>query len=122
MALGTITNVAVDPHSSTQAIPLISGDLRATVTTIVGDSSYPSPGGTALTGLQLGLPVGVVMFAICTVTGSASNNTAVSASYNTSTGKLQMWSVTDSAGGPLAETANATNLSGLTITVVAFGY
>lgn len=115
MALGTITNLAVDPHSAS-AQPLGAGDLRITVSTVVGDSSYPT-GGTALTGAQLGLPVGQVQFAICSVTGSASNNAAVAASYNTATGKLQCWS-----GTTLAETASTTNLSGLTVTVVAFGY
>ena len=120
MALGTITNVAIDPHSSSQAIPAVA-DIKITVTTVVGDSSYPT-GGTAITGAQLGLPTGTVLFTICSVTGSASNNTAAEASYNTATGKLQMWSLTDSAGCPLAETANATNVSGITVTIVAWGY
>jgi hypothetical protein len=113
MALGAITAVAVDPHNS-QASPVAAGDFKFTVTTVVGDSSYPT-GGTALTAAQLGLTQ--VAFAICTVTGSASNNAAVAASYNTSTGKLQMWS-----GTTLAETASTTNVSGLTVTVIAFGY
>lgn len=114
MALGTITNLTVDPHSSSQAVPIALGDVRLTVTTVVGDSSYPT-GGTALTAAQLGLSV--VLFAICSVTGSASNNAAIHSSYNIATGKLQMWS-----GATLAETANTTNVSGLTITVLAFGY
>lgn len=122
MALGTITNVAVDPHSTLQAFPISFGDLKLTVTTVVGDSAYPSPGGTALTGQQLGLPVGQVLAAFCSVAGSASNNTATSATYNTSTGKLQMWANTDAAGCPLAEVANAVNVSGITVTVFAIGY
>jgi hypothetical protein len=119
MALGTITNLAADPHSASQALPMTLGDIKLTITTVVGDSSYPT-GGTALTPLQLGLTT--VITAFCTVTGSASNNTAIGASYNTSTGKLQTWASTGTSPVGLAETANATNLSGLTITVFAFGY
>lgn len=114
MALGTITQLGVDPHTAS-AVPVNGlGDFRVTVTTVVGDSSYPT-GGTALSAQQLGL-LNTVSFALCFVTGSAANNAAIAASYNTSTGKLQMWS-----GTTLAETAAATNLSGLTITIVAFG-
>lgn len=120
MALGTITNVAADPHGLTNAFAF--GDFKVTVTTVVGDSSYPT-GGTALTGKQLGLPVGQVLFTIDQIVASSgSNDSAIAAKYNTSTGNLQMFSGTDGAGVPFAETANTTNVSGLTVQIVAFGY
>lgn len=118
MALGTITQLGVDPHTSSP-VPVMVGDLSVTVTTVVGDGAYAA-GGTALTPQQLGLK-NTVAFAICTVAGSASNNGAIAASYNTSTGKLQMWASTGTSPVGLAE-AGAVNLSGVTITVVAFGY
>ena len=117
MALGTITNVIADPHSNTQAVPIRIGDVSVTVTTVVGDGNYPT-GGTALTAAQLGLS-STVLFAVCTVAGSAANNGGSNATYNLSTGKLQVFVLTT---GALAEVVNTGNLSGLTITIVAFGY
>ena len=119
MALGTITQLAVDPHSGSQVVPIAVGDVKLTLTTVVGDSAYAT-GGTALSPSQLGLST--VLFAVCTVAGSASNNGAVTAQYNLSTGKLQMFAgagTTPNIG--LAE-PNSVNLSGLTVTVLAIGY
>ncbi len=118
MALGTITPVMADPHSSTQSIPISVGDLKMTVTTVVGDAAYAS-GGTVLSAASLGLAT--VLHTVCTVAGSAANNGAVAASYNLSTGKLQMWASTGTSPVGLAE-AGSVNLSGVTVTVTAFGY
>jgi hypothetical protein len=76
MAVGTITNVAIDPHSAS-ALPTSIGDLKLTVTTVVGSGSYTT-GGDALTPANLGL--GTVLFASTTlVASSGSNCSAVSA-------------------------------------------
>ena len=117
MALGTITQLTDSPNGLN--LPVVLGPLKATVTTVVGDAAYAT-GGTALSAAQLGLAT--VVFAICTVSGSASNNGAITAAYNLSTGKLQCFAgagTTPNIG--LAE-PNSVNLSGLTITVLAFGY
>lgn len=114
MALGTITPVAVDPHSSSQAIPVAIGDLKMTVTTVVGESSYVT-GGTALTPAQLGLST--VVYANVDVAASSGTATSFSAaSYNTATGKIQAYLNTG------AEAGTAANLSSLTFAVQAFGY
>ena len=85
-----------------------------TVTTVVGPASYTT-GGDALTAKQLGL--GVVKHSITKITASSgSNSAAVGATY-LATGKLQFFS-----GTTLAETASTTNVSGLTVTITAFGY
>src|ERR1700751_5613102 len=53
MALGPIPPVGIDPHSQ-QAIPVVVGDTKITVTNVVGDGAY-SAGGSAITAAQLGL-------------------------------------------------------------------
>ena len=116
MALGTITNISLAQGGVADSV----GSVKMTVSTVVGDSAY-SAGGTTLTGQQLGLPNGVVIAATCQVSGSASNNGAISASYNLSTGKLQMWASTGTSPVGLVE-AGSVNLSGITVTIVAFGY
>lgn len=114
MALGTITQVAVDPHSSTQVIPVAVGDLKMTITTVVGDGSYPT-GGTSLTPAQLGLSN--VVFANVGISASAGSVTSFSeASYNTGTQKLQVFANTG------AEVTATTSLSNLTFSIQAFGY
>lgn len=118
MALGTITRVALDPHTS-QTVPVAMGDLKMTLTTIVGDSAYAT-GGTAVTAAQLGL--GTLKYAVVVgLSGSASNNGAVQATFNNSTGKLQMWASSGTSPVGLVE-AGSVNLSGLTVTIQAWGY
>lgn len=119
MALGTITQVQVDPHTQQGGVPTSVGDVKCTVTNIVGDSSYPT-GGTAVTPQQLGLPVTVLFTQSEAIATTGANNGASSFYYNTSTGKLQCF--TTGATGAFNEVANAVNLSGLTIQILAFGY
>ena len=117
MAVGTITRVSADPHGN--FAPTVIGDLKLTVTNVVGPSSYTT-GGDAVTAAQLGL--GTVLFSIVSIVASSgSNNAAAEATY-TSSGTLQVFSATDAAGVPLAETSSTTNLSGLTFQIIAFGY
>jgi hypothetical protein len=121
MAVGTITQLALDPHT-TQGVAMTLGDVKMTVSTVVGDSSYPT-GGTALTGAQLGLPTGVLAYAeVVGMSGSASNNGAIDASFNNATGKLQMWASSGTSPVGLVEVSNGVNLSGVTVTIKAFGY
>ena len=118
MAVGTITRVTADPHGN--FAPTVIGDLKLTVTNVVGSASYTT-GGDALTAANLGL--GTVLVAwVQTIASSGSNCSADSACYNVASGTLQCFSSADSAGNPLSETASTTNVSGLTFQVFALGY
>jgi len=90
---------------------------RVTSTVITGDASYPT-GGYALTAAQLGLSV--VGDAIASIAGSATNNAADAASWNQATGKLQLF--TSGTTGALVEQTAATNVSGITVKIIAFGF
>ena len=116
MALGAITQVQADPHAPN--VPSVAGDLKCTVTNIVGDSAYAT-GGSAVTPAQLGLST-VLFTQSEAIATTGANNGASSFYYNTSTGKLQCF--TTGATGAFNEVAGAVNLSGLTIQVLAFGY
>ena len=117
MALGTVTQVVIDPHSG-QAGPVVVGDLKMTVTNIVGDSSYAT-GGSALTPAQLGL---TTVFAAqaevyaSTGTNASSTAAAVVPTNNGTTLNLKAFSNAN------AEIAASTNLSGVTWQIIAFGY
>ena len=119
MAVGTITRVSADPHGIPN--PIVFGDTKMTVTTVVGSASYTT-GGDALTPANLGLSF--VTTAIVSISASSGSNcSAVEGNYLTSGGGLlQCFSAADAAGCPVSETASTTNLSGLTFTVWAFGY
>lgn len=119
MAVGTITQLAVDNQHGTGITPVVFGDQKVGVCTVVGASSYTT-GGDTLALSNFGL-VGLNFAIVFISASSGSNNAAVSAQY-LSTGKLQCFSATDAAGCPVAETSSTTNLSGLTFTVIAFGY
>lgn len=113
----TVTNVAADPHSQTQAIPVAVGDLKITVSNITFDATSYSAGGFSITPAQLGLTT--VLFAPCQQIGPSAG--AVTGglgelAYNTSTNKVQVFNSTGVEGAP------TTTLSGLTIQIVAYGY
>jgi len=122
MALGTITNIPLAQGGVADAL----GSVKMTVTTVVGDGAY-SAGGTALTGQQLGLPNGVVLATVCSVSnavanaGSQTNALASNAFYNTSTGKLQMYAGAGTTPNFGLNEATG-NLSATTVTIIAFGY
>lgn len=119
MALGAITPQAVDPHSSTQAVPLNLGDVRYTVTNVVGDGAYAT-GGSVLTPAQLGLTT-VLSADVQIIASTGTNSNAATGAYNVSTGKLQCFAgagTTPNIG--LAE-PNSVNLSGITFQVTALG-
>lgn len=119
MALGTITKVAVDPHVATPQ-PVAVGDLKMTLTTIVGDSAYAT-GGTAVTAANLGL--GTLIYAVVVgVKGSGSNSGAVQAYFNNATGKLQCFAGSGTTPNIGLAEPNSVNLSGQTYTILAFGY
>ena len=124
MALGTITQLSANPITPNAAGDF--GNLRVAACTVVGDSAY-SAGGTALSGQAIGLPIGQVSFAICFISsapanaGSQTNALAATATYNVSTGKLQMWAAAGTTPNLGLNEATG-NLSALTVTVIAFGY
>jgi hypothetical protein len=119
MAVGTITQLALSNQETGQQVPVFIGNQKVGACTVVGSSSYTT-GGDTLALSNFGL-VGLNFAIVFISASSGSNNAAVSAQY-LSTGKLQCFSATDAAGCPVAETSSTTNLSGLTFTVIAFGY
>lgn len=111
MALGTLTLLTASPSSGPN---LVLGPLRVVNTTITGDSSYPT-GGSSLPAASFGLDA--ILFTSAEIQNlSGTNSTGVSTVvYNVTTSKLQCF-------GATSETSNATNLSGVTFNVIAFGY
>ena len=119
MAVGTVTRVAADPKGITA--PIAIGDLKVTVTNVVGSGSYTT-GGDSLTAAQLGLGTAVLFAITNIIASSGSNNAALRGAYDVTNSKLMVFGGTDAAGVPLAEVSSTTNVSGLTFQVVAFGY
>ena len=120
MALGTITPIAIDPHSQQGGIPVAVGDLKMTVTNVVpsAGADYPT-GGVPITPAQLNLSaVFAAQAEIAASTGTNATATACSVlvSNNGGTVNLKMFSNAN------AEIANGTNLSGVTFQIIAFGY
>ena len=111
MALGTITNNAVNHISGTIAVP---GDLKVTNTDVVGDSSYPT-NGSALTPAQLGMQSGVVIFAISSIKVIGAVGSPAEVYYDIPNQKLKVFTT----GGEMGST---TVLSASTFQVTAFGY
>ena len=117
MAVGTITRKGIDPHGVTTTV---FGDIRVTLSTVVGGTSYTT-GGDAVTAANLGLKT--VLFSVTAITAATGTNSAVtSASYIASSGKLQFFSSDGSAPDVLSEVASTQNVSGVTVTILAFGY
>lgn len=121
MALGTITSLQLVPQAQGTAggTPVSIGDLRMSVITVVGDSAYSS-GGTTIAASSFGF-TNLLVAAVLSVRGSASNNGAVQADFNNTTGKLQMFATSGTSPVGLVE-AGSVNLSGVTVTLIGFGY
>lgn len=117
MALGTIAPVPIDPHNQ-QGSPVAFGDLKMTVTNVTGDSAYPT-GGSPVTPQQLGLST---VFAgqaeVYASTGANATSTAASLVVAAGGGSANLKCFTNAN----AEVANATNVSGVTWQIIAFGY
>ena len=120
MALGTITPVTIDPHSSTQQIPVALGDLKMTITNVVPSAGADyTTGGVAITPAQLGLNFVVGGQAeIYASTGTNATGTACSVLVSNGGANVNLKFFTSSN----AEVAAATNLSGETVQIIAFGY
>jgi hypothetical protein len=112
MAIAITTGPVVSTLSTTP-------NQRLSITTLTPDSSYPT-GGYTVTAAQLGLSN--IADALCNLSSSAANNTAVSATYNQATGKLMLWVAAASAPDAVTEAASTANLSGTIIKVWALGY
>jgi hypothetical protein len=113
MAVGTVTQQAIDPHSPVP-IPVSIGDLKMTVTNVVGSASYTA-GGDSLTPAQLGLSTVLASQAELQVS-AVTAPVATAATYLPSTQLFKVWQ----ASG--AEMTAATNLGTITFQVIAFGY
>jgi hypothetical protein len=117
MALGAVTAVAIDPHNS-DANGVAVGDLKMTVTKIVGEASYTT-GGPSITAQQLGF--NSTVFAAQAEVFASTGSNATSA----------VMSVVPAAGGGSAnllcftnanvQIASTTNVSGITWQIIAFG-
>ena len=118
MALGAVTPVAIDPHAQ-QVIPVAVGDLKMTVTNVVGEASYTT-GGAVITAQQLGFVTGVLCAQAEVYASTGSNCTATATSVVVQTGnqsaKLQSWLSTN------VEVTSTTNISGVTWQIIAFGW
>lgn len=122
MALGTITQVAVDPHSASQALPVSVGDLKFTVTNVVGDGAY-SAGGSTITAAQLGLST--VVACDVQITVPIVGVVAAVANIQTGGGSVKLQTFGGSGTTPnigLAEATGTANQSGLTVQIQAMGY
>jgi hypothetical protein len=118
MALGTVTQVGIDPHTS-QAVPVAIGDLRLSVTNVVGEASYTT-GGPTLTAQQLGFNSTVVaaQAEVLASTGTNATSTAMSPVVAAGGGSVNLKCFTNAN----AEVASTTNVSGVTWQIIAFGY
>ena len=122
MALGAITPQAVDPHSSTQAIAVATGDVKFSVVNVVGDGAYGA-GGSSITAAQLGLSTVLstdvqILTPIVGVIACTAPIQAGAASV-----KLVSWGgsgATPNIG--LAEATGTSNQSGMTVQIQATGY
>jgi|SRR6185437_2943184 len=120
MALGTITPVAIDPHSQ-QAIPVVMGDLKMTCTNVVGDGAY-SAGGSAITAAQLGLST-VLQADVQVVVPIAGVIAGVALIQGDGSVKLKTFSGTGTTPNiGLVEATGTSNQSGLTVQIQAQGY
>lgn len=99
--MATVANV-----SNSQTV----GDVRTAALDVTFSSSYPT-GGEALTAAQFGLQN--VYFAIATVK-TAGTGSVTAAYYDIANAKLKAFVAA-------AEVTNATNISAVTVQVVAFG-
>lgn len=92
----------------------VVGNQKKTVTDVAMDSSYPT-GGEAVTAANLGL--NRVEYATAEITTTATTTVnATAAGYLPATEKLLVFDETP------AEAANAADLAGLVVRVVAFGF
>lgn len=122
MALGTLTQLNLNPAlSAAEPGEEVFGGLRVRSYQFAAESSYVV-GGTSLSAAALGFPNAVLAVLVQIVGSSGANDGAVEASYNLSTGKVQMFVTSGTSPVGLQEAAAAANLSGLTLQVIAFGY
>lgn len=118
MALGTVTQVAVDPHNP-QTSPVAIGDIKIGVITVVGEASYTT-GGPSITAQQFGFTTAILtaQAEIQASTGANATSTAMAVVIPAggATANLKCFSNAN------AEIASTTNVSGVTWQIIAFGY
>jgi hypothetical protein len=92
--------------------PKVVGDEMRSRATVTLDSSYPT-GGEPLTPRELGLRY--VNFALCTVSAVGGSVNVAQVHYDKANEKLKLFDETP------AEVANAADVSGIKVQVIAFG-
>ena len=118
MALGAVTQVAIDPHSESP-VPVSFGSLKMTVTKVVGEASYTS-GGAPITAQQLGLSYVIAAQAeVFSSTGTNATSNSMAVVLPSGGGYSANLKCFSSAN---AEIASTTNVSGVTWQIFAWGY
>lgn len=117
MALGAVTQVAVDPHNS-QAGAIVIGDVKMSVINVVGEASYTT-GGPSITAAQFGFTSTILaaQAEVLASTGTNATSTAMSPVVATGGGTANLKCFTNAN----AEVATTTNVSGVTWQIIAFG-
>jgi hypothetical protein len=122
MALGTITQVAIDPHSQQGGIPIAVGDVKFTCTNVVGDGAYGA-GGSTVTAAQLGLST--ILTTDVQILTPIVGVIAVTAPIQAGAASVKLVSYGGSGTTPnigLAEATGTSNQSGMTVQIQAQGY
>lgn len=118
MALGVVTQTAIDPHTQS-AVPVTIGDLRLSVITVVGEASYTT-GGPVITAQQFGFSTAIMagQAEIGASTGSNGTSTTMAVVVQAGFGSAKLQCFT-SVG---VEIGSTVNVSGITWQIIAFGY
>jgi hypothetical protein len=118
MALGVVTQIQMDPHTA-QGSPVAVGDVKMAVISVVGEASYTALG-PVITAQAFGFSTAIfgAQAEIQASTGSNCTSTAMSVVVQPGFGsaKLQCWLSTN------VEVTAATNVSGVTWQIIAFGF
>jgi hypothetical protein len=117
MALGAVTQVATDPHA-TYALPLAVGDIKMSVITVVGEASYTT-GGPVITAQQMGFnsQIFAAQAEVQASTGSNATSSFMSVVVQPGGGSAKLQCFTNAG----VEITAATNVSGFTWQIIAFG-
>jgi hypothetical protein len=121
MALGAITPQVCNHLGTTD--PAVIGDLKSSITNVVGDGAY-SAGGSTITAQQLGFSSTIVSADCQVVVGIAGVITAT-ALIQTGSGSVKLKTFGGTGSTPnigLVEATGTANQSGATFQIQALGY
>jgi hypothetical protein len=121
MALGAITQVAIDPHSQSGGVPVVTGDTKLAVINVVGDGAY-SAGGSSIPASAFGLTAVLSADAQIT-TVMATIMSAIAVVQSDGSVKLKTFSGTGATPTiGLVEATGTANQSALVVQIQAQGY